>query len=178
MKRLFAILLSMLLIFGFVGCAKDTANETTTSVIEETTLNGIEFTKNVIIETENFGFYIDGAELNETDGLWCVKVLMVNKSNEVLTFNWKEVFVNDCSIDPVWSSEISKDTVEHGTVIFPLEMLEENDIDNVENLKFTLSVTDVKGNVIEDTEYIFALTVSEETTVEETTIEETTTIAE
>lgn len=169
MKKLFAILLSTILIFGFVGCGRDTANETTTNVVEETTLDGIEFTKNVIIETENFGFYIDGAELNETDELWCVKVLMINKSNEVLTFNWKEVFVNDCPIDPAWASEISKDAVENGTVIFPLEMLEKNDIDNVETLKFTLSVTDAKGNVIEDTEYIFALTVSEKTTVEETT---------
>lgn len=182
MKRLFAILLSMVLIFGFVGCAKDIANETTTSVVEETTLDGIEFTKNVTIETENFGFYIDGAELNETDGLWCVKVLMVNKSNKVLTFNWKEVFVNDVAVDPGWASEVAEGESDNGTVIFPLSLLAENDITDVENIKFTLSVTDTKGNILEDTEYIFSLVVTdeEETTVveEETTIDETTTIVE
>jgi hypothetical protein len=182
MKRLFAILLSMVLIFGFVGCAKDTANETTTNAIEETTLDGIEFTKNVTIETENFDFYIDGAELNETDGLWCVKVLMVNKSNKVLTFNWKEVFVNDVAIDPGWASEVAEGEFDNGTVIFPLSLLAENDITDVENIKFTLSVTDTKGNILEDTEYIFSLVVTdeEETTVveEETTIDETTTVVE
>lgn len=181
MKRLFAILLSMLLIFGLVGCTEPVNEETTTEVIsEETTSEGIGFDKNVVVDTEDFGFYVDGTELNEDAGTWSVKVLMDNKSKDTITFNWKEVFVNDNAIDPGWASEVAAGEKLAGTVIFPLEMFEENDITDVENLKFTLSVTDTKGKVIEDTEYIFSLTVSdEETTIEETTvIDETTTVSE
>ena len=121
---------------------------------------------------------------------------MENKTDKVLTFNWKEVFVNDVAIDPGWASEVAEGESGSGTVIFPLNLLTENNITDVENIKFTLSVTDLKGNILEDTEYIFALVVTdeeettieeeettaieEETTVEEeeTTVEETTTVAE
>ena len=80
MKRLFAILLSMLLIFGLVGCTKSVDEETTIDIIsEEITSEEIEFDKNVVVDTEDFGFYVDGAELNEDAGTWSVKIFMDNK---------------------------------------------------------------------------------------------------
>ena len=188
MKKLFAILLSMLLtvsmICVFTACDSNEVGEevSTGDVVVEETSDEIHFDKNVIIDTEHFCFCVDSAELNETEETWSVKVIMENKTDKVLTFNWKEVFVNDVAVDPGWASEVAEGESDNGTVIFPLSLLAENDITDVENIKFTLSVTDAKGNIVEDTEYIFSLVVTdeEETTVveEETTIDETTTVAE
>ena len=181
MKKLFAILLSMLLtvsmICVFTACDSNEVGEeiTTEDVVVEETSDEIHFDKNIIIDTEHFCFCVDSAELNETEETWSVKVVMENKTNKVLTFNWKEVYVNDVAVNPGWASEVAEGESDNGTVIFPLSLLTENDITDVENIKFTLSVTDIKGNILEDTEYIFALVVTDE---EETTIDETTTIAE
>lgn len=172
MKRLFTILLSMLMavmmMFSFAGCDLNLVDEESTTedmtVVEEITSDGIGFNKNIVVETDDFGFYVDGVEINQTEETWSVKVFMDNKTDKILTFNWKEVLINDCAIDPDWTSEVAGATREPGTVIFPMALLEEHDIAEVENLKFTLSVIDEKGNIIDDTEYVFSLTVSDEET--------------
>ena len=188
MKKLFAILLSMLLtvsmICVFTACDSNEVGEevSTGDVAVEETSDEIHFDKNVIVDTKDFCFCVDGAELNETEETWIVRVYMESKADKALTFNWKEVFINDTAIDPGWACDVAAGQSDNGIVIFPLSLLTENDIEDVENLKFTLSVTDAKGNILEDTEYIFSLVVTdeEETTVveEETTIDETTTVAE
>ena len=170
MKRLFAILLSMLMavmmMFSFTGCDFNLVDEESTTedttFVEEITSDGIGFNKNIVVETDDFGFYVDGVEVNKTEKTWSVKVFMDNKTDKILTFNWKEVLINDCAVDPDWTSEVAGATREPGTVIFPMALLAEHDITEVENLKFTLSVVDEKGNVIDDTEYVFSLTVSDE----------------
>lgn len=174
MKRLFAILLSMLLIFGFVGCTEPVVEESTTDVIvEETTIADVEFNKNVVIDTELFAFYVEGAERNDEASTWSVNVSMENKTDKVLNFSWKEVFINNCNIDPTWSYGVLAETKDTTKVTFHMGNFEANDIEQVENLKFTLSITDEDGNILEDTEYLFSLNVS----AEETTVEEETTVA-
>ena len=182
MKRLFAIILSVILsafiLCSFSGCDfalvdEETSTEECSVIDEEESSASIadDFSKNVVIDTQDFTFFVENAERNETTNTWSVKVYMENKTNKPITFSWKEVFVNGCSIDPAWTYEVKAGEKDSTTVSFDMAIFAENEIDTVENLQFTLSVYDEKENILEDTEYLFSLNVSaEETTVIEETI--------
>ena len=178
MKRLIAFLLSALLIFSCVGCSNSMETETTTIIettteVEETTSNIDEFDKNIVLNTNDFIFVIKNAEKNETTNTWNVKIYVENKTNKVITFSWKDVLINKIKVNTDWSYDLTPYGKEYIDVTFKMEDLAKDKIEIVKNLKFILSVLDEKKNILEDTEYVFSLTVTKE---EETTTIETTTV--
>lgn len=174
MKKLLAIVLSMILsvsmLVCFTACDPATVEEECStedcSVIdeEESSASADDFSKNVVIDTKDFTFFIDGAEHNEKTNIWSVKVYMENKTDKPITFSWKSVNINKKPIDPSWSYAVKANEKDTDTVEFDMTIFDANDIDRVEFLSFILSVCDEKGKVFNNTEYVFSLAVEPETT--------------
>jgi hypothetical protein len=181
MKRLFAILLSMLLtammIIGFTGCDFNfnsitngdvtPGDVTPGNIIEEEYTNEIYFEELPMILSSRFVFTVENAERNEDIGIWGVNVIIENKSLEPLSFSVDNVVINGIDFSPAWICEVFANETVNGTITFNLSEFEENQIELVETIEFTLNVLDKDGNVINDVEHQFSLTVAHEPTTEE-----------
>lgn len=170
MKKLLAILFSLIMIFSFAACDTIKVDEECSTceevVSEEVSMEEtVEFNKNIIVETEEFAFLVDNAEVNKIDNTWSVKVYMQNKTDSILNFSWKDMSVNNSKVDTSWNYGVMAGEKDRSVVVFDIAEFETKGIKNVETLKFTLSVEDEEGKVVENTEYIFSLTVLENTTI-------------
>lgn len=172
MKRLYAILLMFGLLLGFVGCdmSKDFISDgdiTPGNIIEEEYTNEIYFEELPMILSSRFVFTVENAERNEDTGIWGVNVIIENKSLEPLSFSVDNVVINGIEFGPAWICEVFANEIVNGTITFNLSEFEENQIELVETIEFTLNVLDKDGNVINDVEHQFSLTVARETITEE-----------
>lgn len=172
MKRLYAILLMFGLLLGFVGCdmSKDFVSDgdvTPGDIIEEEYTNEIYFEELPMILSSRFVFTVENAERNEDTGIWGVNVIIENKSLEPLSFSVDNVVINGIEFSPAWICEVFANEIVNGTITFNLSEFEENQIELVETIEFTLNVLDKDGNVINDVEHQFSLTVAHEPVTEE-----------
>lgn len=88
----------------------------------------------------------------DTAGNFTLRCYLGNNSDDVLVFAWENVLVNGAPIDPMWAQEIPAGKRAYGEITFFSGDLESQSIDTVEEIEFTLLITDLEGEaVLEDT---------------------------
>ena len=84
----------------------------------------------------------------ETSGNYTLRCYLSNNSADMLVFSWEDVLVNGTHIDPMWAHEIPAGKRAYSEVTFFSVDLENAAIEAVEEIAFTLLVTDLEGNPI------------------------------
>lgn len=95
----------------------------------------------VVVDNENFTFTIKSIEAKDSWG-FTLKVFCENKTEKNLMFSWDKVSVMGFMADPFWASEIAAGKKANEEISFSYSMLEEIGIDAVDDITFTLRVSD------------------------------------
>lgn len=157
MKKIFALLLALCMVFGMVACGSEPTpdvvpNEVITDTAPETTTP--QFNEVVVAETDDFVFTIKGTEVDEMWGTWGIKVHIENKTDKTLMFSWQDVSVNGYMIDPFWATEVAAGKKENTTICFYDTQFEENDITTVEDVEFRLWIYHTDEETWDMTDYL------------------------
>lgn len=106
----------------------------------------------VVAEDENARFVIEWADAEDASE-YTVYVYMENKTDRNLMYAWDMVSVNDMMVDPFWATVVAAGKKACAEVVFYRSDLADNGIENVENIEFTLIVSDYDdwegGNMLE-----------------------------
>lgn len=170
MKRLYAILLSMILaatMIGFAGCdiGKDflTAGDITPgNVTNGDTTDGIYFEELPMIMSDEFVFTVENAKRDEIEETWSINVIIENKNLDLLKFSITDVIINGVDFNTLWVCEVLPNEIVNGSLTFSFSEFAENDIEAVETIEFTLNIYDKDDNIINEVEHKFSLTVAKE----------------
>ena len=141
------ILLTLLLVSALCGCSASetpisTSGSVTPTVTPTPTPESIESeinTEIVVIDNEYVTFTIKGIYHEDDWGETIVKAFIENKTDTDIMVSWDEVSVNGFMCDPFWASEIAAGKKSNEKIAFYDTQLEENDIEFIENITFTLS---------------------------------------
>ena len=108
----------------------------------------------VVAEDENARFVIEWADAEDASE-YTVYVYMENKTDRNLMYAWDMVSVNDMMVDPFWATVVAAGKKACAEVVFYRSDLADNGIEDVENIEFTLIVSDYDdwegGNMLEET---------------------------
>ena len=108
----------------------------------------------VVAEDENARFVIEWADAEDASE-YTVYVYMENKTDRNLMYAWDMVSVNDMMVDPFWATVVAAGKKACAEVVFYRSDLADNGIEDVENVEFTLIVSDYDdwegGNMLEKT---------------------------
>lgn len=127
MKKLFALLLSALLLLSLGACSSE----------PDTT----QFQGQTLLDTDQCRFHV--ASISEYDPTGCVLELeLENRSDADLLFSISNASVNGCMIDPQLSESVGAGQTLQSQMTFGLQQLEEYGIDAVTEIQFTLSIYD------------------------------------
>lgn len=106
----------------------------------------------VVAEDGNARFVIEWADAEDASE-YTVYVYMENKTDRNLMYAWDMVSVNDMMVDPFWATVVAAGKKACAEVVFYRSDLADNGIENVENIEFTLIVSDYDdwegGNMLE-----------------------------
>ena len=106
----------------------------------------------VVAEDENARFVIEWADAEDASE-YTVYVYMENKTDRNLMYAWDMVSVNDMMVDPFWATVVAAGKKACAEVVFYRSDLADNGIEDVENIEFTLIVSDYDdwegGNMLE-----------------------------
>ena len=106
----------------------------------------------VVAEDENARFVIEWADAEDSSA-YTVQVYMENKTDRNLMYAWDMVSVNDVMLDPFWATVVAAGKKACSEVTFYRSELAENGIEDIENIEFTLLVSDYDdwevGNLLE-----------------------------
>lgn len=106
----------------------------------------------VVAEDENARFVIEWADAEDASE-YTVYVYMENKTDRNLMYAWDMVSVNDMMVDPFWATVVAAGKRACAEVVFYRSDLADNGIEDVENIEFTLIVSDYDdwegGNMLE-----------------------------
>ena len=104
----------------------------------------------VITQGGSVDFIIES--YSEAAGNFTLRCYLGNQDSADLVFGWNDVLVNGAAIDPMWVQEVPSGKRAYSEVTFFSGDLEAQAIEAVEEIEFTLLVTDLEGNpVLEDT---------------------------
>jgi len=108
----------------------------------------------VVAEDENARFVIEWADAEDASE-YTVYVYMENKTDRNLMYAWDMVSVNDMMVDPFWATVVAAGKKACSEITFYRSDLADNGIDEVENIEFTLLISDYDdwegGNMLEET---------------------------
>lgn len=95
----------------------------------------------VLVENENITVKVTGTE---TDSIWgyTLKVFLENKTDKNLMFSVDDVSVNGFMCDPFWASTVASGKKANEKITFSEKSFQENGIEVVEEITFTLHVYD------------------------------------
>ena len=106
----------------------------------------------VVAEDGNARFVIEWADAEDASE-YTVYVYMENKTDRNLMYAWDMVSVNDMMVDPFWATVVAAGKKACAEVVFYRSDLADNGIEDVENVEFTLIVSDYDdwegGNMLE-----------------------------
>lgn len=134
------ILAASMLVLGLAASVVNTP--VIADAAEETNFSlAPEFEEIVIVDDENCCFKITGVE---EDAVWGYtwKVYAENKTDKTLMFSFDDVAVNGYMCDPFWATEVTAGMKSNSEVSWFTNEFEENGITEVENVVFTLRVSD------------------------------------
>lgn len=95
----------------------------------------------VVVDNENFTFTIKSIEAAGDWG-FTLKVFCENKTDRNLMFSWDKVSVMGFMVDPFWGSEVAAGKKSNEEISFSYSTLEEIGIDAIDDITFTLRVSD------------------------------------
>ena len=108
----------------------------------------------VIADDDNLRFVIEWADEQDTSA-YTLHVYLENKTDRNLMYAWDLVSVNDKMIDPFWAVSVAAGKKACSEISFYRSDLEDNSIETVENVEFTLIVSDYDDwdvpNLLEET---------------------------
>ena len=92
----------------------------------------------------------------EDDGeVYTLRCYLNNKTGKSLMFAWDETTVDGCAIDPMWTCEVAAGKQAYSEITFYYSQFEENNIENVQQIDFRLTVSDLDDweaeNVLDET---------------------------
>lgn len=155
MKRLFAILLALMLVIGMVGCGQDatTPTETTAPTIETTVPTTEPVVTDIpVVVTDLYAVYVVGTPTNEPTYGTTVSFRLENLSPYELTFDISNFVLNGEwefeTIRPVKIVGIGhKQNVD---VLFHVTDLAQAKIDVINTLEFNLDITRITDDGTQD----------------------------
>ena len=107
-----------------------------------------------IVDNEDIRFVIEWAD-GEDPSAYTLHVYLENKTDRNLMYAWDLVSVNGKMIDPFWALSVAAGKKACSEISFYLSDLEDNGIEAVENMEFTLLVSDYDNwdipNLLEET---------------------------
>lgn len=96
----------------------------------------------VITDRSGVDFIIESFEDDGTT--YTLRCYLRNRNEMALMYAWENVTVNGCAIDPMWAMEVPAGKQAYGEITFLRSDLEENGIQDVEEIEFRLSVSDLE----------------------------------
>jgi hypothetical protein len=151
-QKIISALLALGLALSMAGCdsTETTNNETAQSTQEtapETTQDApaketkAEFQEKVFVDDENCTFKVTKIDADNEWG-YTLKVYAENKTDKNLMFSWDDVSVNGFMCDPFWATTVQAGKKTNSEISFSQTDFEENGIEDVETIEFTLSIYD------------------------------------
>ena len=157
MKRIFVLLLSILMLLNVAACGKSPeepkadatvpatipAESTEAPTVAPTTppVTIVDSDENALIDNENVTFAITSIEDNAHMGMQ-LQVQCVNKTDRTLLFSWDMVSVCGFMYDPFWAEEVAAGKTANSTIYLDTYQLEKMDVASVDEISFTLRVID------------------------------------
>lgn len=168
MKKTLTLLTAAALLLALSGCGKeDTKQETGTdpsttqsttaatkpSTPETTTTAPTEpeavFEEIVLVENEDITFKITAVQNDPIRG-YTLKVFLENKTDKELLFTFDNTSVNGFMCDPFWAEIVAAEKKSNNSISWLNSDFEENGIEDVEEISFTLRVYDSNDWLADD----------------------------
>ena len=111
----------------------------------------------VIVDNENLTFIIESVD-SADPWQYTLQCYLENKTDKNVMISWDMVSVNGCSIDTAWAVTATAGKAAYSTISFYTSELEENGIEVVEDIEFTMIVSDYddwNANYILDSVYTY-----------------------
>lgn len=152
MKKMFALILSVILVFSLAACggspnetsssAKAEASTEKTAAKTEATSEEKTYSlpETTIVDDENCTFIIK--EIKETSYSVEVSAFCENKTDKLLMFSLDNVVVNGYMNDPFWATEVAAGKKANQTIEFYTDGTTGLSIDQIDELRFDLLVFD------------------------------------
>ena len=96
----------------------------------------------VLADTDDFTMIILGSETDEMWGGFALDAYVRNKTDKTVYFSWEDVSVNGYMIDPYFGLNLPAGQQAVSVISFAVNELEDSGIDQVEEIEFTLQVTE------------------------------------
>lgn len=158
MKKIFALLLAVIMLLSLAACGgseeqtptNSTAapTEPTAAVTEDFTeaptqppVTQTEMDEAVLIDNEQVTFAVTKVENNSHMGMQ-LQVQCVNKTDRALLFSWDMVSVCGFMYDPLWAEEVAANKTANSTVYLDTYELEQMGVETVDEISFTLRISD------------------------------------
>ena len=157
MKKIISLALAALLSLSMAACGSSdsvttpptteavtqvtTAPATEATTVETTEATTAAFESIVLVDNEDITFSITGIE---EDGLmgYTLKVFLENKTDRELMFTLEDTSVNGFMCDPFWAETVVAGKKSNTTISWFESDFQENGIESVEDITFTLRVYD------------------------------------
>lgn len=157
MKKTISLALAALLSLSMAACGSSdsvttpptteavtqvtTAPATEATTVETTEATTAAFESIVLVDNEDITFSITGIE---EDGLmgYTLKVFLENKTDRELMFTLEDTSVNGFMCDPFWAETVVAGKKSNTTISWFESDFQENGIESVEDITFTLRVYD------------------------------------
>ena len=96
----------------------------------------------VIMDQDGLKFVVTGTD---ADSIWgyTVNGYFENETDKSVLFNWEDVSVNGFMCDPFFATSLPPHSCKYTGISFSSSSFEENGIEEVEDIEFTLNVRDV-----------------------------------
>ena len=167
MKKLICTALAAVMALSLVACGSNPSDDETTiptgETIESTSVETSEvtsvetteevtevvFEEIVLADNEDITFKITDVE---NDPIWgyTLKVFLENKTDKELMFTFDNTSVNGFMCDPYWAETVAAEKKSNTSIYWLSGSFEENGIETVEEITFTLRVYDNDDWMAED----------------------------
>lgn len=155
MKTITSLALIILMALSMTACGSSGGNETTPSTTESTSESTTQATTGettaattspvfgeiVLVDNDDCTFKITGVDESSIWG-YTLKVFLENKTDKELMFTLDNTSVNGFMCDPYWAESVAPGMKSNTTVSWFETDFEENGIETVEEIIFTLRVYD------------------------------------
>ena len=157
MKRIFVLLLSILMLLNVAACGKSPEAPTVDATVSATIpaesteaptvaptkppVTQTEMDETMLVDNESAAFYITKVENNAHMGMQ-LQVQCVNKTDRTLLFSWDMVSVCGFMYDPFWAEEVAAGKTSNSTIYLDTYQLAKMDVESVDEISFTLRIID------------------------------------
>ena len=138
LKKILILMLVCVLCISFVGCGSEGNMDAGKESVNEKQEENVE---KVFVDDDNCTFKISAIEEDEIWG-YTLKADLENKTDKNLMFSLENVSVNGFMCDPFWACSVQSGKKAKSDISFSETAFKELGIEKVEEIEFTLSVSD------------------------------------